>query len=55
MAYETKSILASLANNIAKCQTVKEAYLVIVRTANVEGVNVPSYEEALEEIEESRK
>lgn len=55
MAFETKALLSQIGQNIAKSQTLKEAYLSVQKTANVEGVNLPSYEEALEEIEEARK
>jgi len=53
--YETKVLLSLLADNIARAKTPKEAYAVIVAAANVEGVNLPSYEEKLAEIEELRK
>jgi len=53
--FETKAFLASLANNIARAQSTKEAYTIIVESANVEGVHLPSYEEKLAEIEALRK
>jgi hypothetical protein len=55
MALETKALLSLLADNIAKSQTLKEAYSVVMKAANVEGVSVLSYEDALEEIEQLRK
>ena len=45
MAYETKVILALLARQIGNSKTVEEAYTAVVEAANVEGVNLPSYEE----------
>jgi|GEM_PF-715448 len=53
--YETKALLSLLANSIARAQSVKEAYSVIIEAANVEGVNLPTYKEKLEEIEELRR
>ena len=47
MAYETKVILMLLAQQIARCESVKEAYDSIARAASVEGVKLPSYEEIL--------
>jgi hypothetical protein len=55
MAYDTKVALTAAALNIVKSKTLKEAYVGVMRLANVEGVQLPSYEEALEEIEELRK
>ncbi|MCL2018212.1 MAG: hypothetical protein FWG70_00510 [Oscillospiraceae bacterium] len=55
MAYDTKVLLASLANNILKSETVKEAYTVIMEIANVEGLNIQPYDEAMEKLEELRK
>lgn len=45
MAYETKVILALLARCVADAGTVEEAYTAIVEAANVEDVQLPSYEE----------
>lgn len=55
MAYDTKAMLSLLADNVAKSETLKEAYLSIMKAANVEGVALKSYEEAREDIEEARK
>jgi len=55
MAFKTKALLSALAGSIAKSTTLKEAYMVVMKAANVEGVSIPSYEEALEEIEQVRK
>jgi hypothetical protein len=55
MAYDTKVALSAAAQNIAKSKTLKEAYVGVMRLANVEGVQLPSYEDALAEIEELRR
>ena len=51
MAYETKVIMALLAQQVGKAKTVKEAYTAIVKAANVEGLKLPTYEEYLTELE----
>jgi hypothetical protein len=43
--YETKVILALLARQVGNAETLEEAYNAIVEVANVEGVQLPSYEE----------
>lgn len=55
MAYETKVILALLAQQIGKSKTIKEAYTAVVRAANVEGLDLPTYEEFQKELEEFEK
>jgi len=55
MAFDTKSMLTLLANNIAKSKTLKEAYAAVMDAANVEGVNLPTYEDKMAELEELRK
>ena len=45
MAYETKVILRSLANQIALAKSVKQAYEMIKDAADVEGISLPTYEE----------
>ena len=45
MASETKVILTLLAEYVGRAKTVEEAYEVIVKAANVEGVELPNYEE----------
>jgi len=45
VAYETKIIFRLLAEAIGRTKTVEEAYTVIVQSASVEGVILPSYEE----------
>ena len=51
MAYETKVILSLLAQQVGKSKTVKEAYTAIVKAANVEGMDLPSYEDFIKELE----
>ena len=55
MAYETKVILMLLAEQAAKAKTAKEAYNAIRRAANVEGIQLPSYEEFQKKLEEDDK
>ena len=43
MAYETKVILAMLAERISNATSIEEAYEVIRNAANVEGVQLPAY------------
>ena len=53
MAYETKVILALLAQQVGKAKSVKEAYTAIARAANVEGILLASYEDFLKELEDA--
>jgi len=46
MAYETKVILKSLANQVALAKTAKQAYNMIRSAAEVEGIKLPDYEKA---------
>jgi hypothetical protein len=46
MAYETKVILQSLANQVALAKTTKQAYNMIRSAAEVEGMKLPDYEKA---------
>ena len=55
MALETKVILALLAQSIGKSTTTREAYNCVVEAANVEGLNLPSYDEFLQKLEEDRR
>jgi len=54
MAYETKVILALLAQYIGRAETVEEAYECVVKAANVEGLELPSYEEFRLELENKK-
>ena len=51
MAYETKVILTLLAQQIAKSKNVREAYAAIRMAANVEGLQLPDFDEMLKEME----
>ena len=44
MAYETKVILMSLANQVALANTTKQAFEMIRSAAQVEGLSIPDYE-----------
>ncbi|MCL2618306.1 MAG: hypothetical protein FWD98_04535 [Defluviitaleaceae bacterium] len=45
MAYETKVILALLAERISQAASVEEAYKVVAPAASVEGMQLPGFEE----------
>jgi hypothetical protein len=45
MAYETKTLLASLAKIAAKAETAEEVYDAIAEIANIEGVILKPYDE----------
>lgn len=51
MAYETKVILTLLAQQVAQAESLREAYVAIIRAANTEGVNLPDYDELKKEME----
>ncbi|MCL2168527.1 MAG: hypothetical protein FWB74_00715 [Defluviitaleaceae bacterium] len=55
MAIETKMLISVLLDAVAKSTTVEEAYKVLANAASVEGVNVPTYDEAVKMNEEMRK
>ena len=55
MDYETKVILSLLAQQVGKSKSIKEAYTAIVRAANVEGLELPSYEDFVKELEEEKQ
>ncbi|MDR2183020.1 MAG: hypothetical protein LBE55_02490 [Clostridiales bacterium] len=55
MPYETKVILSLLAKNVGKAKSVKEAYLAVVDSANVEGLLLPTYEEYQQELKKLEK
>jgi len=44
MAYETKVILMSLANQVALAKTTKQAFEMIRSVAQVEGLTIPDIE-----------
>ena len=45
MAFETKVILKMLANQIAMAESLEQAYSFVADAANVEGLDLPSYDE----------
>ncbi|MCL1878532.1 MAG: hypothetical protein FWF80_06715 [Defluviitaleaceae bacterium] len=55
MAFETKVLLNLLADGIGKSKSLKEAYNVVEKAANVEGVNLPTYDEYIAEQEKLRQ
>ena len=55
MAYETKVILRMLANQIASAESLEEVYFYVQVAANVEGLEIPNYEEARETIKRLKK
>ena len=54
MAYETKVILKSLAIQVAKAESVKEAYFAIQSAASVEGMKLEEYEEMKKVVEKNK-
>ena len=46
MAFETKVILKSLANQISMAKSVKQAYKIVKDVAEVDGMKLPSFEES---------
>jgi len=54
MALETKVILKLLTEAIGRAKTVEEAYQILAGAAEVEGINVPSYDEFLANIESTK-
>ena len=50
MAYETKVILRSLANQIALAKTPKQAFEMVRTTAQVEGLTIPDIEKVREQL-----
>jgi len=55
MAYETKAIFSLLADSIGRSKSIKEAYNVVARAANVEGVKLMSYDEFIAALEEEQE
>ena len=55
MAYETKVILKLLANQVIYAKTAKEAYNMIRSAAQVEGMVLPKYEDAMAELHEDEE
>jgi len=55
MAYETKVILTLLAQQVAQTQSAREAYALIVRAANVEGLKLPTFDDMVKELEDEKE
>jgi len=55
VAFETKVILKLLAEAITNAETLEEAYNAVAGAASVEGMAMPSYEEAIKLRNEMRK
>ncbi|MCL2693512.1 MAG: hypothetical protein FWE60_00220 [Oscillospiraceae bacterium] len=55
MAYDTKVMLSLLAHQIAKAESLEEAYFAVTSAANVEGLGLPSYEDLRKEYEKLGK
>jgi len=51
MACETKVILTMLAEYIGRAKSIKEAYNFVVKAANAEGLELPSYDEFQKKLE----
>lgn len=55
MAFETKAIFSLLSDSVGRTKSVKEAYNVIVKAANVEGVKLPSYDDFIAQLKEEEE
>ena len=54
MAYETKVILTLLAQQLVQAESTREAYAFVARAANVEGLQLPPYDDLRKELEEEK-
>ena len=54
MAFETKVILSLLARHIAKAESLEEAYEAVAEAANVEGLDLPSFQEMLKKVKKGK-
>jgi hypothetical protein len=54
MALETKVIIKLIAQQIAKCKTIKEAYYCVQSAASDNEIDIPSFEEAQKAFEENQ-
>jgi hypothetical protein len=54
MALESKMLMTAAGQSVARARTLKEAYMCIAQIANVEGVCLPSYEDARAQFDEFR-
>ena len=55
MAYETKVILTLLAQQIVKSKNIREAYAAVKMAANVEGLQLPAFDDLLKGLDEESK
>jgi len=55
MAYETKVILSSISTHCLHVKTSKQIYEIVRKMAQVEGMTLPSYDEAMAELEEAKE
>jgi hypothetical protein len=54
MALETKVLLKLIAHAVATAENLDEAYFAVQNAANVEGIDLPSYEDYRKEIKKLR-
>ena len=55
MAIETKMLMPLLSDSIGRAESVREAYSIIVKAANVEGINLPSYDEFRQNLKDEKE
>jgi len=55
MAFETKAILALLAESVGRASTIREAYNFIAAAANAEGANLASYDDFVKRVEKEKE
>jgi len=53
--YETKVILALLAEKIANAETIEEIYFAVQTAASVEGLKLPEYVDLKKQVNEKKK
>jgi hypothetical protein len=52
MAYETKVILQGISQHCLRVKTSKQVYNIVRKMAQVEGLSLPSFEDAKAEVEQ---
>jgi len=55
MAIETKMLMSLLSDSVGRANSVREAYNIIAKAANVEGITLPSYDDFRESIKEEER
>jgi hypothetical protein len=55
MAFETKVLISLIARHIAKADSLEEAYEAVMEAANVEGMDLPSYEAMLVKLKKKKQ